>query len=66
MRSSKRAAPGASDLLLHRIAEDARAEGKRFLNLGLGVNDGVRFFKEKWGGVPFARHVGAVLVRYEP
>jgi uncharacterized protein YbaP (TraB family) len=30
----------------------ARRDGKEFLHLGLGVNDGIRRFKAKWGGVP--------------
>ncbi|MFH1627942.1 MAG: hypothetical protein ABIE47_04380 [Pseudomonadota bacterium] len=28
-------------------------EGKKYINLGLGINPGVAFFKEKWGGVVF-------------
>jgi hypothetical protein len=28
-------------------------QGKITINLGLGVNEGIRRFKEKWGGVPF-------------
>lgn len=27
-----------------------------YINLGLGVNEGIRRFKEKWGGVPFLRY----------
>lgn len=45
--------PGTSDLLFYEMANLAMKQGKRFLNLGLGINDGVRFFKEKWGGRPF-------------
>jgi len=45
--------PGASDLLLSEVIRQARTEGKRFLNLGLGINPGVAFFKKKWGGVIF-------------
>ncbi|HYL82369.1 MAG TPA: hypothetical protein VEU07_16245 [Candidatus Acidoferrum sp.] len=45
--------PGASDLLLDALIATARTEGKRFLNLGLGINPGVRGFKEKWGGEIF-------------
>jgi hypothetical protein len=29
-----------------------REHGKQNINLGLGVNEGIRRFKEKWGGVP--------------
>jgi hypothetical protein len=48
--------PGASDLLLNEITKDAKDEGKTFINLGLGINEGVRFFKEKWGGKPFIKY----------
>lgn len=49
--------PGASDLLLYEIIKMARAENKRYINLGLGINPGVTFFKKKWGGVPFLPYV---------
>lgn len=52
-RSQKHYVPGASDLLLDAVIAAAQSEGKRFLNLGLGINPGVRGFKEKWGGRPF-------------
>lgn len=45
--------PGASDLLLSEVIHQARAEGKKYINLGLGINPGVAFFKKKWGGVAF-------------
>ncbi len=45
--------PGASDLLLGEIVSHARAENKTAVNLGLGINPGVVFFKKKWGGFPF-------------
>ncbi len=45
--------PGASDLLLFEVIQQAKAERKRYVNLGLGINAGVTFFKKKWGGVPF-------------
>lgn len=45
--------PGASDYLFQEMAKLAHLEGKRHLNLGLGVNPGIRQFKEKWGAVPF-------------
>lgn len=52
-RSRKPYVPGASDLLLDAMIGAARSEGKRFLNLGLGIHPGVQRFKEKWGGAPF-------------
>lgn len=48
--------PGASDLLLSKIIEQAIVEEKRYLNLGLGINAGITFFKTKWGGTPFLPH----------
>jgi hypothetical protein len=48
--------PHASDLLFHEMISLAREEGKEFIHLGLGVNEGIRRFKRKWGGVPFLRY----------
>jgi len=45
--------PGASDLLLSEVIKHAKTEGKKYINLGLGINSGVTFFKKKWGGVIF-------------
>jgi len=45
--------PGASDLLLSEVIQQAKAEGKKYVNLGLGINSGVTFFKKKWGGAVF-------------
>jgi hypothetical protein len=45
--------PGASDLLLFEVIQQAKTERKKYINLGLGINTGVAFFKKKWGGVPF-------------
>ena len=42
----------ASDALFARMLESARSRGKEYIHLGLGVNEGVTRFKEKWGGVP--------------
>jgi uncharacterized protein YbaP (TraB family) len=44
--------PYASDLLFREMIRRARGNGKEFLHLGLGVNDGIRRFKAKWGGKP--------------
>jgi hypothetical protein len=41
----------------------AQAEGKKAINLGLGVNAGIRRFKEKWGGVPFLPYASAMIRR---
>jgi hypothetical protein len=45
--------PHASDLLFLEMVRLAQKEGKLYVNLGLGVNDGIRRFKEKWGGRAF-------------
>jgi len=45
--------PGTADLLLHGLLEEGSKRGQVQMNLGLGVNPGIRFFKGKWGAVPF-------------
>lgn len=42
--------PHAADLLFAQMLVSARSRGKRYIQLGLGVNDGIRRFKHKWGG----------------
>jgi hypothetical protein len=54
--SDARYVPGASDMLLARVIQQAKSLGKQYINLGLGINPGVAFFKEKWGGVAFLPH----------
>lgn len=49
----EKAPPGASDLLLKSIAEEGSKKGHSLLNLGLGIDAGVEFFKKKWGAEPF-------------
>jgi hypothetical protein len=51
--SKDRQVPGASDLLLSEVIHQAITEQKHAINLGLGINPGVAFFKTKWGGTPF-------------
>lgn len=46
------APPGASDLVLAAILAEAQARGYSRLNLGLGINGGIGFFKQKWGARP--------------
>ncbi len=55
-RSREAAVPGTSDLLLYALIQEAQERGKKYLNLGLGINEGVAFFKKKWGGRPFLPH----------
>ncbi len=45
--------PGAGDLLFNELIKIALEKGKKYINMGLGVNEGVKKFKEKWGGRPF-------------
>lgn len=51
--SRKNYVPGTSDLLMSRMIEIAIKEKKSYLNLGLGISEGVVFFKKKWGGKIF-------------
>ncbi len=44
--------PHASDFIFHEMIALARGYGKREINLGLGVNEGIARFKIKWGGLP--------------
>ena len=43
---------GASDLLLDELIKLSAEYKKRYIHLGLGVNDGIRRFKTKWGARP--------------
>ena len=57
------APPGATDLLLSGLLAEAHERGHTRMNLGLGVNEGVGFFKRKWGAAPFLPYV---QVSWEP
>jgi len=54
--SKKRYIPHASDILFLEMIKLSNEHGKNTINLGLGVNEGIRRFKEKWGGVPFLNY----------
>ena len=54
--SKKHYVPQASDLLFSEMIHLAQESGKQSINLGLGVNEGIRRFKEKWGGAPFLKY----------
>jgi hypothetical protein len=58
-RDPEAAPPGSSDLLLSHLLEEARIRGQARMNLGLGVNPGIRSFKAKWGAGPFLPYVEA-------
>ena len=61
--SDARYVPGASDLLLSKLIQQAKTEKKKYINLGLGINRGVTFFKKKWGGMPFLPYTSCL---YQP
>jgi hypothetical protein len=50
--SKKNYVSHASDLLFFEMIKLSQEHQKKSINLGLGVNNGIRRFKEKWGGVP--------------
>jgi hypothetical protein len=50
--SKRNYVPHASDLLFFEMINFTREHGKHTINLGLGVNAGIKRFKEKWGGIP--------------
>ncbi len=62
-RSAKHSVPGASDLLFNEMVRLAKSEGKRAMNMGLGIHSGIRRFKEKWGGEPFLNHHSVFIQR---
>lgn len=45
--------PGANDLLMYQMVLMAAEAGKGFLNVGLGLNEGIRKFKSKWRAEPY-------------
>lgn len=62
-RSLRTRVPGASDLLFREMIRLAESEGKKAINLGLGIHPGVCRFKEKWGGQPFISYASALVRR---
>jgi hypothetical protein len=57
---------GASDFLCHEMVEMSVEYGKKHVHLGLGVNEGIRRFKKKWGGMPTRRYEMCELVLKKP
>ena len=64
-RSGKLNVPGASDLLFYEMVKLAHDAGKKAVNLGLGINAGIRRFKEKWGGAPFLDYSSGLVDKRE-
>ncbi len=56
-RDADLAPPGSADLTLSGLLQEAQRRGQARMNLGLGVSDGIRFFKRKWGAEPFLPYV---------
>lgn len=44
--------PGPA-ICCNELIKIALEKGKEYINMGLGINEGVKKFKEKWGGRPF-------------
>lgn len=64
--SKKNYVLGASDLLLFELVNLNLEYNKQYIHLGLGVNAGIRRFKEKWGGVPTRRYEMCELAAKKP
>lgn len=63
VNSPLRRIPGASDMLLDTLVKKALEHNKHYLNLGLGINPGVAFFKKKWGARVLAPYKEACFIR---
>jgi hypothetical protein len=57
---------GASDLLLSELIKMSIENAKGYIHLGLGVNSGIRRFKEKWGAKPARSYEMCELVFKKP
>jgi hypothetical protein len=51
------APPGSADLTFSGLLQEAQQRGQSRMNLGLGVSEGIRFFKRKWAAEPFLPYV---------
>jgi hypothetical protein len=65
-RSRLYTVPGASDLLFHAMIKEAIARDKTAVNMGLGISEGVSFFKKKWGARPFLNHESLQIPAKKP
>jgi hypothetical protein len=64
--SKKNYVSGASDLLFLEMIKVSTELNKGYIHLGLGVNEGIRRFKEKWGGVPSLKYEMCELTIRKP
>lgn len=58
--------PGTADTLLEALAEEGMARGHTLLNLGLGINPGITFFKRKWHAESLQAHVETTWTKHPP
>jgi hypothetical protein len=49
--------PGVSDALVAALAREAEKRGQSVLNLGLGIDGGISFFKKKWNAYEAMPHL---------
>ncbi|MBQ4325401.1 MAG: DUF2156 domain-containing protein [Mailhella sp.] len=49
--------PGVSDALVAALAREAQKRGQSVLNLGLGIDGGISFFKKKWNAYEAMPHL---------
>lgn len=57
------APPGTADLLLAEILREAGERGCIRVNLGLGIDKGIEFFKKKWGATEYLPYVEFELAK---
>lgn len=48
--------PGTADLLLMEMVQLAHEKEKKYINMGLAINPGIKKFKEKWGAKDFLNY----------
>lgn len=63
--SKKNYIPHATDFLFSEMLKRAQKANKRYIHLGLGINEGILRFKRKWGAVPYYNYVYAQWTRNE-
>ena len=64
--SRKNYVPWASDLLFYEMIKLSQEYDKSYIHLGLGVNPGIRRFKQKWNGLPTIKYEMCKLVLRKP
>jgi hypothetical protein len=64
--SKKNYVRGASDLLASELLAMSTENAKEYIHMGLGINDGIRRFKTKWGAQPTRPYEMCELVFKKP